>query len=149
MRQARDRAVSELSAPGRPSLAETATLDAGLAQQLTVLLLRHTLAALLDHGAHTNLPLETMWLGPEVPHGTHRIRSGRHPDLVAARSSGGWRTGNQPHQLTGLGGAGQNGPVGQAVWEKAPRRYSCTACSGTRNERPTRTAVRSPPCTSR
>src|SRR5689334_24007912 len=34
-------------------LAETATLDAGLAQQLAVLLLRHTLAALLDHGAHT------------------------------------------------------------------------------------------------
>jgi hypothetical protein len=58
--------VSELNAPGAPSLAETATLDAGLAQQLTVLLLRHTLAALLDHGAHTNLPLETMWLGPEV-----------------------------------------------------------------------------------
>src|SRR3954468_24211333 len=39
--------------PGRTSLAETATLDAGLAQQLAVLLLRHTLAALLDHGAHT------------------------------------------------------------------------------------------------
>src|SRR5690349_1619724 len=39
--------------PGLPSLAQTATLDAGLAQQLAVLLLRHTLAALLDHGAHT------------------------------------------------------------------------------------------------
>src|SRR6185503_12157960 len=67
--------------PGRPSLAETATLDAGLAQQLTVLLLRHTLAALLDHGAHTNLPLETMWLGPGVHTGTHRLRSGRRPGL--------------------------------------------------------------------
>src|SRR5690242_15078134 len=96
--------------PGRPSLAETATLDAGLAQQLTVLLLRHTLAALLDHGAHTNLPLETMWLGPGVPLGTHRLRSGRRPDLVAARSSGEWRTGNQPHQRTGRSTAGPNGP---------------------------------------
>src|SRR3954463_4157606 len=35
------------------SLAETATLDAGLAQQLAVLLLSHALAALLDHRAHT------------------------------------------------------------------------------------------------
>jgi hypothetical protein len=34
-------------------LAETATLDAGLAQQLAVLLLGHSLAALLDHRAHT------------------------------------------------------------------------------------------------
>ncbi len=36
-----------------PSLAELATLHAGLAKQLAVLLLRHPLAALLDDGAHT------------------------------------------------------------------------------------------------
>jgi hypothetical protein len=39
--------------PDGQSLAETATLDAGLAQQLAVFLLGHTLAALLDHRAHT------------------------------------------------------------------------------------------------
>ena len=50
---------------------------------------------------------------------------------------------------TGTLQPGQHGPARQALCEKAPRRYSCTACSGTRNDRPTRTAVRSPPCTSR
>src|ERR1700712_4204491 len=40
--------------PGRSrSLAELATLHAGLAKQLTVLLLRHPLATLLDDRAHT------------------------------------------------------------------------------------------------
>src|SRR4029453_12931751 len=53
--------------PGRPSLAETATLDAGLAQQLTVLLLCHTLAALLDHGAHTKSLSKPCGVEPGAP----------------------------------------------------------------------------------
>src|SRR5690349_20494785 len=67
--------------PGRTSLAETATLDAGLAQQLTVLLLRHTLATLLDHGAHTKCLSKTMW--------GRSLRTRRHtrPSLTAARPS--------------------------------------------------------------
>src|SRR5687767_8195233 len=48
-----DGKLSRAGRPGRRSLAETATLDAGLAQQLAVLLLGHALAALLDHRAHT------------------------------------------------------------------------------------------------
>src|SRR3954452_24836609 len=37
----------------------------------------------------------------------------------------------------------------QAVSPNAPFRYVSTACSGTRNDRPTRTAVNSPECTRR
>src|SRR4051794_1438272 len=135
--------------PGRPSLAQTATLDAGLAQQLTVLLLRHTLAALLDHGAHTNLPLETMWVEPGMPPGRCRVRTGtatrlpRHAKQRRAAS----REPTAPAYRPARGRPKRPRP--HAVWENAPRRYSCTACSGTRNERPTRTAVRSPPCTKR
>jgi hypothetical protein len=44
-------------------LAALATLDAGLAQQLAVLFLRHPLAALLDHRAHIVCPLNTL-VGP-------------------------------------------------------------------------------------
>src|SRR5262245_49384709 len=46
--------------PGRagPLLTQTATLNPGLAQQLPVLFLGHTLAALLDHRAHTTSPLK-------------------------------------------------------------------------------------------
>src|ERR1700754_3483504 len=64
--------------PGRPSLAETATLDAGLTQQLAVLLLRHTLAALLDHGAHTNC-LSKPGGSDRERSSASRFRSGRHP----------------------------------------------------------------------
>jgi hypothetical protein len=55
-------------------LAALATLDAGLAQQLAVLFLRHPLAALLDHRAHIVCPLNmlvgppTSELAPEIFH---------------------------------------------------------------------------------
>src|SRR3954447_16807194 len=109
--------------PGRPSLAQTATLDAGLAQQLTVLLLRHTLAALLDHGAHTNLPLETMWLGTVM----RSARSGS--DLDGAPI---W----PPREAAAGGGPGTNrtrvpahprqAPTGPAVRRSARRRPANT-----------------------
>src|SRR5919202_3357860 len=65
--------------PGRASLAETATLDAGLAQQLAVLLLRHTLAALLDHGAHTTCLSKPCGAGPARTVDAACIRTGRRP----------------------------------------------------------------------
>src|SRR4030095_761150 len=83
----------------RPDLlAETATLDAGLAQQLTVLLLGHSLAALLDHGAHTKCLSKPCGVEP----GAARIRSGRRPGSGATRAQ---ESGTQPHQRSGPGSA--------------------------------------------
>src|SRR3954453_15164576 len=96
--------------PVRPSLAETATLDAGLAQQLAVLLLRHTLAALLDHGAHTNLPLETMWLGLGVPGGTDPLPIWTTLRALAAREQRRIEPGTNRTSLPVPRGRNQNGP---------------------------------------
>src|SRR4051812_16028573 len=57
-------------------LAETATLDAGLAQQLAVLLLGHTLAALLDDRAHPIVPLNAYAR-------SHRRKNAGHDNMLA------------------------------------------------------------------
>ena len=54
------------AARGSGSLAETTTLDAGLLQQLAVLLLRHALATLLDDRTHVE-PLETQSVSGDRP----------------------------------------------------------------------------------
>ena len=56
---------------------ELATLHAGLAEQLAVLLLRHPLAALLDDRTHTSVP--SCWEGRAGAPTRRRARAGRRP----------------------------------------------------------------------
>src|SRR5690349_20474757 len=97
--------------PGRTSLAQTATLDAGLAQQLAVLLLRHTLAALLDHGAHTKSLSKPCGSDPER-RSAARIRTGRRPGRRVAARAGGPGT-NRTSVPAGQGRAKTALPVGR------------------------------------
>src|SRR5580658_1614091 len=66
------------------------------------------------------------------------------PHLARIRGAG-IRPGQTPHDPGGMPGP----PLTHPVPTKAALRYWLTACSGTRNERPTRIASSSPECTKR
>jgi hypothetical protein len=125
--------TTRLIAVPRPCglLACAATLDAGLLEELAVLLLGHPLATLLDYRTHEDdLPGETRRPGAGVLTELDFDDEG----LSLTGALGGTKT--RSREATG-GGA-------PPVWKKLLRRYSFTASPGTRNDRPTRTAGRSP-----
>lgn len=131
------------------SLTEFATLHAGTAEHLAVLLLGHTLAALLDHRTHIGVTyLSTTGLGPysprraltcaPAPESELESRDGTHPDYLSLPAA--TKTGRTPPR--------RGGSVRQPAEKYDVSRYSCTALEWTRNDRPTRTAGSSPEWTS-
>jgi len=119
-------------------------LNAGFPQQLAVLFLGHPFTTLLDDGTHNTHPRSTH------SHPAHRnlthgyLKHGQSGMQRAGPTPIGWAHANATGYLPARAREAARTLGGQLAATNDSLRYRLTACSGTRNDRPTRIASSSP-----